>query len=59
MCDLADSMRNGDKRPARRVDAREPLEKLGLLHLKPSECSVAAAGKGVTTRKPDRPQRWM
>jgi hypothetical protein len=58
-CDLADFMRNGDRTRARRVDAREPLEKLGLLHLKKSEPGAAAAGKGVTTRRPARPQRWM
>jgi hypothetical protein len=59
MCDLADSMRNGDKKPARRVDARQPLEKLGLLHLKRSERSPAPAGKGVISLKPDRARRWM
>jgi hypothetical protein len=52
-------MRYGDKAAARRVDSREPLEKLGLLHLKKSERSTAAAGKGVATRKPERPRRWM
>jgi hypothetical protein len=58
MCDLADSMRN-DKKPARRVDAREPLEKFGLLHLKHSERNAVPAGKTVTSLKSDRARRWM
>jgi hypothetical protein len=52
-------MRNGDKTRARRVDAREPLEKLGLLHLKKFEPIAAADGKDVRTRRTDRLRRWM
>jgi hypothetical protein len=57
--DTPDPMRNFDKKPARRIDAHEPLEKLGLLHLKHSDRVGTDAGKTATDLKSGRPRRWM
>jgi hypothetical protein len=59
-------MQNRNKKPSRRVDVREPLEKLSLLNLKkpdrqgsPAEIPGLPAGKTDRDRTAARPEKWM
>jgi len=52
-------MRDPVKKPSRRLDVREPLEKLGLLSLKkPGKKGSAGDHAGKFAKHP-RPGRWM
>jgi hypothetical protein len=53
-------MRDPVRKPVRRVDVREPLEKLSLLSIKEPRKTVAETGRTrkAAARRP-RPDRWM
>jgi hypothetical protein len=52
-------MQNRDNKPPRKVDAREPLEKLSLLNMKKSERTEGRSVKTGTDFKSARRARWM
>jgi hypothetical protein len=52
-------MRNGDKKPARRVDLQEPLERLSLLHLKRPAKGAPHSKKNAASYMSGRTRRWM
>jgi hypothetical protein len=53
------SMRDPVKKPVRRTDVREPLEKLSLLSIKEPGKSGAETGRTKKTARRPRPDRWM
>jgi hypothetical protein len=52
-------MRDPVKKSVRRVDVREPLEKLGLVSIKERASAGAATGRLRKTARRPRPDRWM
>ena len=47
------------RKPVRRVDVREPLEKLSLLSIKEPRKTGAETGRIRKTARRPRPDRWM
>ena len=52
-------MREPVKKPVRRVDVREPLERLSLLSLKERGKNDLDASRIRKTAKRPHPERWM
>jgi len=52
-------MRDPVRKPLRRVDVREPLEKLSLLSIKEPGKTGSETGRIRKTAKRPHPDRWM